>query len=117
MRGFTRLGCASCWLDAPPKDVGLDDHRVAYVRDVHVPTLVRGAGHGRALLRALTDRADRDGYTLLLEPKARGEGGLTTTQLVAWYARHGFEVLDDEPHVLMARFPTNEGDTNGGSDG
>jgi ribosomal protein S18 acetylase RimI-like enzyme len=113
MRGFIRVGCASCWLDAPPKDVGLDDYRIAYVRDVHVPTTVRGAGHGRALLRELTARADREGWTLMLESKAQGEGGLSTSQLVAWYLRHGFEVLDDEPSVLMARFPTERVNTNG----
>jgi hypothetical protein len=51
-----------------------------------------GGGHGRFILRALCDLADRHQVELSLKPLPIGRKPypLSRDQLLAWYQRHGF---------------------------
>lgn len=52
-----------------------------------------GAGNASSALKALTDYADRTGKTIVIrsaESPAGLRGGLSRSQLTAWYKRHGF---------------------------
>jgi ribosomal protein S18 acetylase RimI-like enzyme len=55
---------------------------------ISVPTLYRGQGHGRALLRELCADADAQQAHLFLEISASGP--LDNDALFAWYERNGF---------------------------
>lgn len=58
---------------------------------INVPRACRGEGHGSALLKEITDEADRTGTTLWLE--IMPSDGLTYEQLRDWYIRNGFKDL------------------------
>lgn len=64
----------------------------------------RGKGHAKALLRKVCTEADVGGIVLMLEAKPFAEG-VTQEQLERFYAGLGFERIQDEPAVLMARVP------------
>jgi len=59
-------------------------------------------GHATGLLRSLCTEADVDNLILLVQVQAYDEG-MTTEQLTKWYAGHGFQTLQTEPVILMAR--------------
>lgn len=61
-------------------------------------------GHASGLMRSVCTEADVEGQVLLLQVKAFGDGP-SDEQLKKWYAKHGFEVVQTEPCVLMAREP------------
>lgn len=56
---------------------------------INVPVRQRGKGHGRALLHRILTEADRERITLYLG--VQPSGGLTRSELEAWYMRHGFK--------------------------
>jgi len=68
------------------------------IRRINTPQELRGRGYASRVLRQIIADADREGVRLYLEPAATG--GLSQTQLVAWYRRHGFKKYDN---MFMAR--------------
>lgn len=60
-----------------------------YITRINVPKEFRGQGHGRALLKQITDAADQEGVTLHLE--IQPSDGLDYEALQAWYIRAGFK--------------------------
>lgn len=55
---------------------------------INVPIRNRGKGFGTAMLKRITDDADRLGVMLYLQPISSGHWNNRT--LRAWYVRHGF---------------------------
>jgi len=83
--------------DAPPHWI---------ITRVNVPVRHRGQGYASELLKQITDDADREHVSLMLEVSP--SDGLGYSQLVAWYRRHGFHLRHSlelgfhmvrEPHV------------------
>lgn len=70
---------------------------------VFVPEHKRGEGLATALMREVCVEADREGISLILEPKQSSATGLTDGQLEGWYERLGFQRFQDHPVVLMVR--------------
>jgi len=66
-------------------------------------TLKPGKGNGSTMLRAVCELADRHGIEILLKPLPFGRKPypMTREQLLAWYAKHGFE----GNHRKMVRKP------------
>lgn len=62
----------------------------------------RKQGFATELLKDICNDADIDGRVLMLNPKTFGSVGLAN--LVPWYHRFGFDVIQKNP-VLMARMP------------
>ena len=63
--------------------------------EFNVPEEHRGKGEGSALLSDVCEQADQDGLMLMITAD--------TPRLCAFYARHGFIVIQDEGVILMAR--------------
>lgn len=74
--------------------------RVRELLSIEVPEDQRRQGLATKLLREVVMEADREGKTLLLWVKPYGTMG--ERDLIAWYRRFGFEVIQSAP-VLMAR--------------
>lgn len=47
-------------------------------------------GAGTAMLKLVTELADRHGVTLMLDAVPVGKGGPSAAKLKAWYRKHGF---------------------------
>ena len=62
--------------------------RVYEVNRINVPERHRGRRYGAILLSEVCTEADRCGVLLRLVPLE--SGGLSTTELEAWYTRRGF---------------------------
>lgn len=75
---------------------------VLEVVNVFVNPAHRGDGYGTSLIEAICEDADRSGTVLLLRPDA--EDG-DNEALTGWYRRFGFDVIQTEPVMLMARRP------------
>lgn len=58
---------------------------------INVPEDFRGLGHGRKLLKKITDEADEKGVNLFLEINPYGE--MTYDELRDWYLRYGFKEI------------------------
>lgn len=63
----------------------------------------RKQGFATELLKSICEDADIEGRVLMLNPKTFGRVGLEN--LVPWYERFGFMVIQDKYTVLMARMP------------
>lgn len=63
----------------------------------------RKNGFATELLKSICEDADIEGCVLILNPKTFGRVGLEN--LVPWYERFGFAVIQKKPTVLMARMP------------
>lgn len=61
-------------------------------------------GYGASLLNKVCKDADKYQKVLLLRPMPFGNMTLTELQLIQWYERFGFVVIQPEP-TLMARKP------------
>jgi GNAT superfamily N-acetyltransferase len=91
---------------SPP---GLIDEDAWWVHRINVPWRYRGEGFGSELLSMILLDADQEGAELALTPLATPMDvglrliGLSSSQLFAWYARHGFE-WESNPDRLMRRF-------------
>ena len=99
-----KVGAASCRVR---KSLAFPAHirdGIREVTKVHVPLHERRKGYADELLRQVCAEADKERIILALWPEPFGGGEMTREQLVAWYARHGFEAIQPEP-VLMARKP------------
>jgi len=58
------------------------------------PESERRKGYASQMLREICQQASREGKALMLMPDTR--------DLATWYARHGFEIVQESP-LLMAR--------------
>ena len=63
----------------------------------------RNQGQATALLKQVIKESSEAGLSLIVEPKAYEEDGLTTEQLIRFYARHGFVQIQKTP-VIMVRY-------------
>ena len=61
-------------------------------------------GQATALMHEVCAEADRSGFVLMLRPEPFDDG-MTLEQLLAWYVRFGFELIQREPCLLMVRDP------------
>ena len=61
-------------------------------------------GHATALMTQVCKEADQLHQVLLLRVQAFDDG-IGNDQLLKWYGKHGFSVLQNEPVLLMARQP------------
>ncbi|WP_041389254.1 GNAT family N-acetyltransferase [Spiribacter salinus] len=65
----------------------------------------RAQGEASAVLAWLTDCCDRHGVTLLGQANADDGSGLSQQALMAWYARHGFQVDDTHQGQPLVWYP------------
>jgi N-acetylglutamate synthase-like GNAT family acetyltransferase len=85
--------------------------RASILTGIEVEFRLRDRGYGTELLKLVLADADKEGVTLLLSvssddsPKA-----LTNDQLQAWYARHGFYVIEGKTGTgtNMQRLPQEQ---------
>lgn len=75
---------------------------VLEVSEVFTPAEDRRKGCASLLMQKVCAEADAAGKVLLLMPKPYDEGGPDQAELVDWYSRHGFDVIQANP-MLMAR--------------
>lgn len=59
-------------------------------------------GHATALMYQVCQEADDGLKTLILTVAPFGEG-MTEEQLTKWYERFGFQIIQTEPALMMAR--------------
>ena len=86
--------------------VGAEYAAVREVMALQTPQKARGEGYATTLMHKVCRDADRAGVVLVLEPKAFGDGGLSTSYLMSWYEQtFGFLVVQASPVTLMARMP------------
>lgn len=84
----------SCYVDYETRaiadlyDTGSLSQRMKVITRINVPREHRGKGAARKLMAQLLADADASQTTLLLEVVP--SGGLTYSQLLAWYTRCGF---------------------------
>lgn len=71
---------------------------VREVFNVRTDKGMRGKGHGTKLMQAIAAEADKAGKILILLPASEA--------LQKWYTRVRFEVIQNEPVVLMMRKPS-----------
>ena len=57
-----------------------------------ISVIEKGKGEGKAVMKDITDAADKSGTTLTLEAKPFGQGGLNKKDLINFYKKNGFEV-------------------------
>lgn len=69
-----------------------------------------GKGNGSEGLNLLTDIADKNGVNLYLTAMPYGKETLSQKQLVAWYKRHGFEVLHGDRMKRTPKKPATSAD-------
>jgi len=67
------------------------------ITEFFVPENQRGNGEGSALLDSVCEQADDAGIFLLIKPD--------TARLAGFYARHGFQTLQDGENTFMVRKP------------
>jgi GNAT superfamily N-acetyltransferase len=72
-----------------------------HIHRINVPYVIRGKGYGRQILADIIDAADAEGSALCLWPHE--SGGLSKTQLINWYERHGF--VRDASKCGWVRYP------------
>ena len=75
--------------------------------DVETPFAEQGKGYATTLLHKVCREADAAGLVLVLSPQPFGDNiNLSQAQLLDWYQRSfGFQPVQTEPMVLMARMP------------
>lgn len=74
------------------------------VSQLLVPVAQRRKHLGTALMNLICQEADANGITLLLIAQPFDVWGPNEAELTAWYARFGFQTLQDSPlGVVMAR--------------
>lgn len=71
----------------------------------HVQTIntARQRGQASLLLQKVCAEADAAGMVLLLRPLPYDDAPMDRAQLMDWYSRFGFDVIQTHPVTLMAR--------------
>ena len=99
MLGRHQIGSASCRI---VEAMGVPEHMREGLRElIDLTASNPRKGHATALMTKICAEADRARITLLLTAKPF-QDGMTDAQLRDWYARFGFQQIQDEP-ILMAR--------------
>lgn len=62
-------------------------------------------GHATTLLWTVCHEADEARIVLILQPRSFGDGEMDDERLERFYGKFGFQVIQREPVVLMARLP------------
>lgn len=100
--GLRKLKSASLRVAVP---LGLPSEMRPHIREIlDVRSTVQRRGHAAALMNRVCKEADLDWFTLMLQVRAFDDG-LSTDQLQKFYAKFGFETIQTEPEILMARSP------------
>lgn len=95
--GRRELGVASVMVNisqAVPQHMRAGTREVSHL---HVPAEHRRKHLGTALMNLICQEADANGITLLLTVRPSDEDGLDEDQLIDWYIRFGFMLLQDTP--------------------
>lgn len=94
MLGHRKNEWASCRLTKP---------RFAKIDGLVELTKMRSAkrGYGSKLLQSVCQEADKLGKSLIVHVEST-DGEKSEADLISWYAKHGFEQIQDSP-PLMAR--------------
>ena len=74
------------------------------VKSMHTAKPSRRQGHASKLMAEVCDEADKANVILVLTPEQFDNGPIGTQQLKNWYAKYGFNVIQEKP-VLMCRDP------------
>lgn len=85
--------------------LGKDGERVRLVRSLWTDPAKRRLGDARYLMCEVCIEADKHRTILVLQPKAGLDAPMDSDQLVNFYRRFAFRVIQREPVVLMAREP------------
>ena len=100
MNGLRTYKSASCRVVVPD----LPEHLQDKVREIaSVGASERRRGHATALMHTVTAEADLAQLVLIL--KVEPTDGMTDEQLLKFYGKFGFEVIQSEPCILMQRAP------------
>ena len=75
------------------------------VVDLFVEPAHRNQGMANALMQRICRGADSRCKVLILQPRAYDGGEMSELELAAWYTKMGFEIVQTEPVLLMARAP------------
>lgn len=84
--------------------LGADKERIRLVRGLYTDPESRRNGDARFLMCEICVEADEQRTILVLEPKS-DDGPLDDADLINFYNRFAFKVIQREPIVLMARQP------------
>ena len=93
--GRRELGAASVLVSV---SAAVPQHMQPGIREIshlHVLAPARRQHLATALMNLICQEADANAITLLLTVQPFGEGGPTEEELLAWYAKFGFEALQD----------------------
>ena len=71
------------------------------VHSLHTEPGMRGKGMATKLLKQVCEEADKCGKVMILLPDDE--------KLAAWYQKFGFELIQQEPKMIMARKVTPQG--------
>ncbi len=94
---------ATCDIE-PFNEKGFElNNSVKWIKNLHVPTEYRKQGYAKRLLMQLGKEADAAQICLILECRPY-EDNINETALEAFYKRHGFVTIQQEPK-LMSRVP------------
>jgi len=81
----------------------LPEHMQAHMREImSVHSANPRKGQATALMYQVCQEADDDLKTLILVVEPFGDE-MTTEQLTKWYKKFGFNILQEEPKLMMAR--------------
>jgi N-acetylglutamate synthase-like GNAT family acetyltransferase len=97
MLGTRTHGGASCCLRIPAFAPRSMRANVRELFRLHTREQNRSQGHAGALLGQVCAEADQKNVALVLRPD--------TESLVPWYEKHGFDLIQEEPVLLMTRPP------------
>lgn len=75
------------------------------VVDLFVEPAYRNQGMASALMQRICRGADSRCKVLILQPRAYDDCEMSELELAAWYTKMGFEIVQTEPVLLMARAP------------
>jgi GNAT superfamily N-acetyltransferase len=79
--------------------------KLRLITHLHTDKEHRNKGEATALLKQVIKESSEAGISLLVEPRAYEDDGLTTKQLIAFYAKHGFVQIQIKP-CIMVRYAT-----------
>lgn len=96
--------CVSCQ-GVPASELVTDPDHTYLITHVWVPKEMRGRRYGRITLERVCHDADAEGATLILSVAPDYDSPLKYDGTLAFYQRHGFELISDRYHGAMRRAP------------
>jgi GNAT superfamily N-acetyltransferase len=83
--------------------------RIRELVDLFVVEGKRGMGQGTRLLNKVCREADLQRMALMVHVKPFDridpDAAVDTQRLSGWYAKHGFQPIQQEPEIVMVRMP------------